>query len=497
MDPDLHGLYDEIEECMRRVTGTRKGRMKIQKWHVLRAAPRLTPTTNSYQVWGWVATVILNQTHGMKDKHSGYNAWMPQPQLEQLKMAAASERAPPGRAERLTAQAVATECQNAIASWLEGYEEEREGIQLLRAESLIRLRDAKKNLFKTRGGTKALYATLALPPARGARALGRDPGAGGARGSRQQWIRQGVEWAAQAKWVRGSEVDTLFRKATAVTTKAREGLKKVNHWVLGVGEGWGGNRGAVEPMAEGVATVGLDYRGRTSLGRGKGTTRSRTHQGLTERGKVNLLRKAARKAGKSLQQFLMAFLHPDCSIWSTANYMGVITGVAHGPASLHPLNQANATKERLEHEQELMRLSELAVVEQLTALEEESDLLFALEQPLGSELWKQPAILELLERNSEAWTVHPVDQCAFGGGAKAPEGNGELPVAALRVKWDRLLRDRRVRGGPRATHRGIGNTRGTWPETRGPGGRKPGNPRSGGEGRGSQRVRGRTKSKRA
>ena len=58
-----------------------------------------------------------------------------------------------------------------------------------------------------------------------------------------------------------------------------------------------------------------------------------------------------------------------------------------------------------------------AVEAQMAALEEEEylgrGLLFALENPMGSDLWTLPSVADRIKRNA-GWTLTRVDQCAYG-----------------------------------------------------------------------------------
>ena len=51
-------------------------------------------------------------------------------------------------------------------------------------------------------------------------------------------------------------------------SSARSSIVEVVHTILGMREGWGGIRRAVEAMGEGVRSVGVDRRGFTALGKG-------------------------------------------------------------------------------------------------------------------------------------------------------------------------------------------------------------------------------------
>ena len=95
--------------------------------------------------------------------------------------------------------------------------------------------------------------------------------------------------------------------------------------------------------------------------------------------------------------------------------MGVSAGVGHGAAALHPLNIAAATPERIDHEMELMIESHLAIENQLSALIQEPDVLFALECS-DCAMWELNVVKAsiCMMVGGGHWYLHEVDQCAFG-----------------------------------------------------------------------------------
>ena len=110
-------------------------------------------------------------------------------------------------------------------------------------------------------------------------------------------------------------------------------------------------------MIEGVASVGADRRGFTSIGKGLPKMISRITTNFStpiNSGYTNLLRKVGRLSVRLLSEYLMVWLLVECTLYSQACYMGVTTDTAHGKAALHPANIAAAPPEQIEHEMELL-----------------------------------------------------------------------------------------------------------------------------------------------
>ena len=95
-------------------------------------------------------------------------------------------------------------------------------------------------------------------------------------------------------------------------------------------------------------------------------------------------------------------------------------GCAHGPYAEDPRNIAAATPARLAVERERYQQCKEAIKQQMRALEQEN-MLFALENPKGSYFWELTTVKSTIARmRSKGWTLHEVDQCAYGRMAKKP-----------------------------------------------------------------------------
>ena len=185
-----------------------------------------------------------------------------------------------------------------------------------------------------------------------------------------------------------------------------------------MGEGWGGIRRAVSPMIEGVASVGADRRGFTSIGKDVPKIISRITTDFSTpitSGYTNLLRKVGKFSVRPLSEYLMLWLSVECTLYSQACYMGVTAGTAHGKAASHPANIAAAPPGQIEHEMELLIESQLAIENQLSALMQEPYTLFALECS-DCDMWSLPVLEATMAMmvTGGHWYLHEVDQCAFG-----------------------------------------------------------------------------------
>jgi hypothetical protein len=166
-------------------------------------------------------------------------------------------------------------------------------------------------------------------------------------------------------------------------------------------------------MPEGCATVGLDRAGFLDQGQLFGKVISRVVMDLCQPGQLNVLRRAAKLATRSLESFLMVWLSPECRILTAANAMNVAKGSTNGRMLADPRN-VMAAGVREEKEEEL-RQCHLAIRNQMQALEEENgNIQFAVENPATSDLWEMEAVRSRLDKNELGWRLVIVHQCAYG-----------------------------------------------------------------------------------
>ena len=233
----------------------------------------------------------------------------------------------------------------------------------MRAQKLVQLRAAKQGVMKPRGGTNALYATLSLLTHSGKLVLEEDPGSGGVRGKRTDWLATATVWMKTAEWLTEEETEGFAQQAQEAQSSARSSIVEVMHTILDMGEGWGGIRRAVEAMEEGVRSVGVDRRGFTALGKDLNQIIARISVDFAEPTKAqNLLHKIAAKGGRALHTYLMTWLSPECTLFSQANWMNVTRGCAHGAAALDPRNVSRSTPERQAEEADLVQEAKKALV---------------------------------------------------------------------------------------------------------------------------------------
>ena len=126
-----------------------------------------------------------------------------------------------------------------------------------------------------------------------------------------------------------------------------------------------------------------------------------------------------RKVGRSTKQWLMAWLSPECTIWSQGNFINQKKGAARGLKALLPANQSSAAPGRVEEESRLTEEARRGVQYLIQFLEECPELLFALENPRLSDMWALPEVREALKRNV-TWKLTIVDQCAYGRASQKP-----------------------------------------------------------------------------
>jgi hypothetical protein len=136
---------------------------------------------------------------------------------------------------------------------------------------------------------------------------------------------------------------------------------------------------------------------------------------------MNVLRRAAKMAGRSLESFVMVWLSPECRILTAANAMNVSTGGANGRLIHDERSRAVMSVEEQEGREEELRQCNLAVENQMAALEQETERIsFALENPATSDLWELPAVKSRTDKADLNWRVITVDQCAYGRKCRKP-----------------------------------------------------------------------------
>jgi hypothetical protein len=308
-------------------------------------------------VWGWLSKEVLAGTHRLKDTTTWSNAWMSAEEME-ISLDEAKVNRLEGT-ERVTAEARLSrrQCVNTVQIWFDENEERSGSVQMLRAQKLVQLRAAKQGMMKRRGGTKALYATLALLTQSGRLVLEGDPGSGGIRGQRTDWLQESTEWMQAAGWLTVEETAGFLQQAQEAQSGARCSAVQVRYTVLDMGEEWGKIRRAlaVEAMEEQVGSVGVDRRGFTTLGKGMGQIIARICVDFAEPTKAqNALQKIATKGGRALHTYLLVWLSPECTLFFQANWMNVTKGYAHGAMALDPRNMSRSTPERQAEEADLV-----------------------------------------------------------------------------------------------------------------------------------------------
>ena len=139
-----------------------------------------------------------------------------------------------------------------VQTWLSENEGKCQGVQVLRSQELVQLRAAKHGRMKPRKGTSALHATLSLLTHSGNLVLEEDPGSGGVRGKRADWLAAATVWMGTAEWLTEEETEGVAQQAQGAQSSARSSIVEVMHTTLDMWGGWEGARRAVEAMGQGV-----------------------------------------------------------------------------------------------------------------------------------------------------------------------------------------------------------------------------------------------------
>jgi hypothetical protein len=192
--------------------------------------------------------------------------------------------------------------------------------------------------------------------------------------------------------------------------------------VVDLGEGWGSVGRAIRSADAEAEVVGLDRRGHTYTGTVHGTITSAVKHDFSrplETMKESTRRTVERKVGKSTASWVMAWMSPECTVWSQGNFMNQAKGAARGLKAMLPANKAAATPERLEEESRLTVEARRGVQYLIAFLEESPHLLFAVENPRLSDMWGLAEMRGAMRRNPE-WKAVVVDQCAYGRASQKP-----------------------------------------------------------------------------
>ena len=418
-----------IEAMLRERSGQAEGIVYLSQEHMRaaihsRKCEKEIGANRAVQIRAWVATAVGSGEALMLDPEG--IEWMGererhlcQEELRLLRTMDTDERKR-GGAEHQRELAKA-----AVLSWAaENEEPEKGGWIALRKEKRAQLRTLRAKVWNNLG-KGALNATL-LVLLLSAQAFPEvDPG--------ENWINEAAAWVVLKQWDERTAA-VIEELAAKKLEEARAQYKKRDGdrgWrlVFDLGEGWGSIGTAA--AAIGIATIGVDRAGIVYQGTLHGHVRARVHMDFAVQHEKNLLQRIAKKAGVSMGTLLAVWLSPECTLLSRANGMNTSRGCAHGPYAEHPDNLAAATPERIELEREKYHGCIRAVEEQMRALEEEGDTLFALENPVGSYFWELEAVKSRITRLAHrGWKVIRVDQCAYGRCAR------KETLILTNIQWD-------------------------------------------------------------
>ena len=412
---------DKIEELVRKVmgkggeTGLLKGVMREHVIQVIksRAAEKTIGMERGVKIWGWLAVASREK------KISPTHQWISKAEHRINELRADAAWAETREQERkLTAIADREEALGSVRTWMKLNEEPaRQGFQVLREEKREAMRSSRSNFFKRMGGAEAMYATIVLLTHGGEVVMETDRGAGGVREANQMWIRRSVRFAAAINWIPEEDIEKFVTETEAQQERMRQEAQPregQGAWkILDVGEGWGSIGIAVGGIP-GCATIGLDRVGFLDQGMKLGKITSRLNLDLSTVEKTNVLRRAAKLASRPLESFLMVWLSPECRILTAANAMNVARKCTNGRLLQDPRN-LGMEEETKEMKEEEYRQCKQAIANQMIALDQEKDkILFALENPAGSDLWEMAWVKEMIKKNSSTWRQVKVDQCAYG-----------------------------------------------------------------------------------
>jgi hypothetical protein len=412
-----------IEKVMRGILHSPSGLMKIQRLHVNKAVAtnkgaRAIGARRADKVWGWVAREVQEGRHALKDKSQWSNEWLSDEEKNLLRVRADAAWHPGD--QQKAARAGREEVVGAVRVWLQENEEPaRDGPVHIRPQKLAQLHSAKKDMVRSRGGRSAIYAAIVLLAAEGEAVLTQQPQRRSRQGEWREWIPEMVDWMVAQQWVQQEEAAQVKEKATQLQ---QEHQQERRPWVVvDIGEGWRGVGRAISEELPEAEVVGVDRRGFTNTGALHGTIISAVHHEFQADTKEDVIKAVERKVGRSMDQWLMVWLSPECSPHSIANAMNQPKGAAHGEWAATRQNQEASSAQRQELEGEYHREAVEGTRRLLEGLEAHPRLRFALENPWTSRIWQLPEIQSLIQRNP-TWRKERVDQCAYGRKSQKPTG---------------------------------------------------------------------------
>ena len=403
-------------------------RETVQQVIASRKSQRDIGTRRTDKVRGWVAQQV--EKGGIDQRWVGRKStsvWLSPEELAKWARAAAAawaaEGDDPAAAARAKSLADREKAVSAAASWMDQNEEQaRNGVKVMRPEKMDKMRRDRKGMWAKLGGIEAMWATVAIMVLLGMAVPLTDRGAGGVREQRANWVEESITWAENAGWLYAEEKARAAERARQRLTEMREKMvtregRPTGHAILDMGEGWGSIGIAAAEMKEGCYTVGVDRAVNLDQGSKYGRVTAKVQADFAVQGRVNLLRRIAREAGREPASFLLIWLSPECKILSACNTSNQGTDWANGlwvlSEAAAEVMSADVREEKTQQLKECLR----AIEAQMAALEEEEHLgrglLFALENPLGSDLWTLPSVADRIKRNAR-WTLTRVDQCAYG-----------------------------------------------------------------------------------
>ena len=80
--------------------------------------------------------------------------------------------------------------------------------------------------------------SCSLPTHSGKLVLAEDPGSGGVRGKRTDWLAAATVWMRTAEWLTEEETEGFAQQAQEAHSSARSSIVEVMHTILDMGEGW-------------------------------------------------------------------------------------------------------------------------------------------------------------------------------------------------------------------------------------------------------------------
>ena len=403
-------------------------REMVQQVIASRKGQRDIGTSRTDKVRGWLAQQV--EKGGIDQRWVGRKStsvWLSPEETTNWSRAAeaawAAQGDDPAAAARAKSLADREKAVSAAAGWMDQNEEQaRNGVKVMRPEKIDKMRRDRKGMWAKLGGIEAMWAAIAIMVLLGMAVPLTDRGAGGVREQRARWVEESIVWAENAGWLYAEEKARAAERARQRLAEMRERMvtregRPTGHAILDMGEGWGSIGIAAAEMKEGCYTVGVDRAVNLDQGSKYGRVTAKVQADFAVVGKVNLLRRVSRQANTEPASFLLIWLSPECTILSACNTSNQGTDGANGLWVLSA--EAVATMTAGVRENKTRELEEClqAIEAQMAALEAEEHLgrglLFALENPMGSDLWTLPSVADRIKRNA-GWTLTRVDQCAYG-----------------------------------------------------------------------------------